>query len=120
VRADEVFVWQLMRSAEDLLEIASVSDTRDESAAIVLDRSGAFRMLNAAGWSLPALKDEFGARAVFKVEKRGARVRVEGWDGADRCLLERAGGKGVPPGRRLTGPGVPAAGTLPQLFFPAP
>jgi hypothetical protein len=88
--ADEIFVRQLMRNAEDLLEVAWVSDNRDETAAIVLERSGGFRMLDAAGWTLPALKAEYGARAVFKVEKCGARVRVEGWDGADRCLLERA------------------------------
>jgi hypothetical protein len=100
-----------MRNAEDLLEIARVSDNRDESAAIVLDRSGGFRMIDGAGWSLPALKDEFGARAVFKVEKRGARVRVEGWDGAERCLLER--------GRPKFTPAMPAVSTLPQLFFPA-
>jgi len=102
----------------DLLEIACVSGNRDETAAIVLDRSGGFRMLDAAGWTLPALKDEFGARAVFKVEKHGTRVRVEGWDGADRCLLERSDAGGRTAG--VTGPAMPAVSTLPQVFIPAP
>jgi hypothetical protein len=105
-------VRRLINHAEDLLEIAFVSENRDETAAIVLERAGGFRMLDAAGWSLPALKDEFGATAVFKVEKRGPRVRVEAWDGRERCLLERSR---VP----FAAAAMPAANTLPQPFFPA-
>jgi len=46
-------------------------------------------MLEPAGWSLPALSAEYGAAAVYKVERRGVAVRVEGWDGGQRCLLQR-------------------------------
>lgn len=59
-------------------------------AAIVLGRDGAFRMLDPAGWSLPALKEEFGAKAVFKLERRSGRIRIEASDGDNRCLLERS------------------------------
>ena len=31
---------------------------------------------------------EFGAEAVYKVERRGSSVRVEGWNGSERCLLQ--------------------------------
>ena len=41
------------------------------------------------GWSLAALSTEFGAAAVYKVERRGGTVRVEGWDGGQRCLIQR-------------------------------
>lgn len=59
------------------------------STAIVLQRQGGLHLLDASGWSLPALRAEFGTSAVFKVERRGPAVRVEAWDGDDRCLLER-------------------------------
>ncbi len=45
-------------------------------------------MLEPAGWSLPGLAAEFGAEAVYKVEHRGSSVRVEGWNGFERCLLQ--------------------------------
>ncbi len=45
-------------------------------------------MLEPAGWSLSALAAEFGAEAVYKVEHRGSSVRVEGWNGSERCLLQ--------------------------------
>ena len=47
------------------------------------------RMLDPYGWSLPALCAEFGAAAVYTVERRGRTVRVEGWGGGERCLLQR-------------------------------
>ena len=46
-------------------------------------------MLDGKGWSLQALSAEYGAKAVFRVQHRGAMVRVEGWDGTRRCLLQR-------------------------------
>jgi hypothetical protein len=55
---------------------------------MVLDRQGGFRMIEPAGWSLPGLAAEFGAEAVYKVERRGSSVRVEGWNGFERCLLQ--------------------------------
>ncbi len=78
----------LLRQVEDLLDVAAGGDSA--GAAIVLGRDGGFRMLDATGWSLPALREEFGARAVFKVERRGSRVRIEACDSDSRCLVERS------------------------------
>jgi len=55
---------------------------------MVLDRQGGLRILKPEGWLLPALAAEFGAEAVYKVERRGSSVRVEGWSGSERCLLQ--------------------------------
>ena len=55
---------------------------------MVIDRQGGFRMLKPEGWSLQAAAAEFGAVAVYKVERRGSSVRVEGWNGSERCLLQ--------------------------------
>jgi hypothetical protein len=84
-----IFVRAFLQQAEDILDVAASGDTSIEDRAIVLDRQGGMRMLDAAGWSLPALSAEFGATAVYKVQRRGGTIRVEGWDGFERCLLQR-------------------------------
>lgn len=80
----------LLRQVEDLFDIAAAGT--GSSAAIVLGRDGTFRMLDPSGWSLLALKEEFGASAVFKLERRAGRVRIEACDGNERCLVERSAG----------------------------
>ena len=78
-----------LQQAEDILEIAASGDSALQDVVIVIDRQAGMRMLDPAGWSLPALAAEFGAAAVYKVERRGSAVRVEGWNGAERCLVQR-------------------------------
>jgi len=78
-----------LQQAEDILEIAASGDSGTQDLVIVMDRQGGMRMLDPTGWSLPALSAEYGATAVYKVERRGATVRVEGWDGSERCLIQR-------------------------------
>jgi hypothetical protein len=81
-------VSAFFRRAEEILQIATNGSSDLGDTLVVLDRQGGFRMLEATGWSLPALAAEFGAEAVYKVERRGMAVRVEGWDGFQRCLLQ--------------------------------
>ena len=78
-----------MQQAEDNLDVAASGDSSLQDIVIVMDRQGGMRMLDPTGWSLPALSAEFGATAVYKVERRGATVRVEGWNGFQRCLIQR-------------------------------
>ena len=78
-----------LQQAEDILDIAASGDSSLQDAVIVMDRQGGMRMLDPTGWSLPALSAEYGATAVYKVEKRRETVRVEGWDGFQRCLIQR-------------------------------
>lgn len=78
-----------LQQAEDILEIAVAGDSNQRDVVIVIDRQGGMRMLDPTGWSLPALSAEFGATAVYRVERRSDSVRVEGWDGSQRCLLQR-------------------------------
>jgi len=79
-------VSPLLRHAEEILDIAVAGS---EEVGIVIDRQGTCRMIDPAGWSLPAMRTEFGAVAVYKVERRGRKVRVEGWDGDRSCCLEK-------------------------------
>ncbi len=78
-----------LRQAEDILDIAVEGDRDGGNLAILIDRQGGMRMLDPQGWSLPALCAEFGAAAAYKVERRARTVRVEGWGGGERCLLQR-------------------------------
>jgi hypothetical protein len=78
-----------LQQAEDILDVAAGGDASLQDVAMLIDRQGGMRMLDPAGWTLPALSAEYGATAVYKVERRGATVRVEGWNGSQRCLLQR-------------------------------
>ncbi|MEO8373111.1 MAG: hypothetical protein ABI806_28255 [Candidatus Solibacter sp.] len=89
-----------LNRAEEILEIAVAGTGDAGDLAIVIDRQGAMRMLEPAGWSLPAMCAEFGAAAAYRVERRGRTVRVEGWGGGDRCLLQRS----LEPSSRATFP----------------
>ena len=89
-----------LRQAEEILETAVIGF---QEIAIVIDRGGGLRMVDPAGWSLPAMRIEFGAAAVYRVERRGGTVRVDGWDGARSCRLEKPS---APPSIRK---GLPAA-----------
>jgi hypothetical protein len=83
-------VSAFLQQAEDILDVAVVAnDPGALDVAILMDRQGGMRMLDPAGWSLPAMSAEFGATAVYKVERRGGTVRVEGWGGGQRCLIQR-------------------------------
>jgi len=79
-----------LQQAEDILDVAASGDSSLQDIVIVMDRQGGMRMLDPSGWSLPALSAEYGATAVYRVEKRGSTVRVEGWDGFQRCLIQRS------------------------------
>jgi hypothetical protein len=104
-------VSAFFRRAEEILEIATTGSADMGDTLMVLDRQGGFRMLNPEGWSLPAVAAEFGAEAVYKVEHRGSSVRVEGWNGSERCLLQ--GQKIRERARNLLGfPFAPQATTL--------
>lgn len=112
----------LLTNAGEILEIAA-SACADHSAgptAIVVDRQGGFRMMDPTGWSLPAMAAEYGAAAVYRIERRGGKVQVEGWDGSDRCLLQRGGSvvSGFMPTRRLpAGPQFSATAHLPETVY---
>jgi hypothetical protein len=115
---DKSFVSAFLRQAEQILEVAVAGNTESQNQAIVIDRQGGMRMMDAAGWTLTALSAEFGAASVFRVERRGGAVRVEGMAGAERCLLQR-----TEPARSLvyTQPGVTRWNSNPmRQLLPSP
>jgi hypothetical protein len=99
-------VKAFLRQAEEILDVAMAGDGDGNDLAILIDRQGGMRMLDANGWSLSALSAEFGGAAVYKVERRARTVRVEGWGGGERCLIQRNLG----PRRPSDFSGMPAFG----------
>jgi hypothetical protein len=81
-------VSTFLRQAEEILEVAAGGAGARE-VAILLGAPGGIRMMDPAGWSLAGLSAEFGATAVYRVERRGETLRVEGLSGSERCLLQR-------------------------------
>jgi len=106
-------VSSFLQQAEDILDVAASGESSLQDVVIVIDRQSGMRMLDPAGWSLPALAAEFGAAAVFKVERRGAAVRVEGWNGTERCLVQRT----LPGNRLFQLPGMSSGNYRPAMML---
>jgi hypothetical protein len=103
-------VSAFFRRAEEILQVATAANSALGDTLMVLDRQGGIRMFANDGWSLPALAAEYGAEAVYKVERRGSAVRVEGWNGSERCLLQ--GGNNQDRMRNLLGASFAAQATM--------
>jgi hypothetical protein len=88
-------VKALLEQAEEILDTAIRAGKNASGIVILMDRQGGMRMLDPAGWTMAGLTAEFGASAVFKVNKGSGTTSVEGWAGSDRCLIERQTG-GLP------------------------
>ena len=80
-----------LRNAERILETAvTAGDDGAQDCTICITHLGAIRILTEpSGWSLPALAADLGAVALYRVERRAGRVRVEAWSQASTCVLRR-------------------------------
>jgi hypothetical protein len=83
-------VRQLLADAASIFETASCApdDGQSPDLAILVERSGALRIVEGAGWRSDALQQHYGAQAVYQVTHGSCGVRVEACDGRDRCVLE--------------------------------
>ncbi len=80
---------RFLQRAEEVLEVALMAEDGAAESLILFDNAGGMRMLDAAGWSLNGLIGEFGAREIYRIERRNGTVRVEGWSPNQQCLLQR-------------------------------
>lgn len=80
-----------LRDAEQILETAASSADRSSPEYVIcVSRTGSIRILSdSTGWSLPAMALELGAAALYRVNRRGAQVQVEGWSYGRKCVLSR-------------------------------
>jgi hypothetical protein len=107
-RADKLFVDRFLQRAEEILEVAASSGESAGDCLILFDNAGGMRMFDPVGWSVTGLIREFGAREIYKIERRNGAVRVEGWSASQQCLLQRKSN-----GYRLPG-------CFPNSYYPSP
>lgn len=60
----------------------------EEGWTVFIGPEGGWQMIAGAEMEPAALVWSRGARAVWRVRREGGRIRVEGWAGGQRCLLE--------------------------------
>lgn len=85
------YMSAFLEDAEKIFESARVVSGGDESRAdlaIIINRQGGIQLVEAAGWHLGCLEASYGARTVYRVTRGGGKVRVEGKNGSETCLLE--------------------------------
>ncbi len=82
---------RLLQDAEGVLDTAFAGAAPDSpSYAICLAGDGAIHMLaTPTGWNLSALAAYHGADSAFLVDRRGGRIRVDGWSRGETCTLIR-------------------------------
>ena len=80
---------ELFRRADSILEAASVPGACAVGTAIVMDRAGGMRILNAEGWTLNGIIGELGAAEVYMIRSGGQGITVDAWSTTDRCTVTR-------------------------------
>lgn len=79
---------------------------------ILIGEDGAIRMCTDSDWPLDSLALHHGARAAYRVTGGKGKVRVEGREGSQRCVLESVPQAEV--ARRLLG--TPTFLALPERY----
>lgn len=88
---DKLIVGAFWEDAQSIFETASDarrSGSPDCDLAILIGPQGDIHMLDAAGWALPGLLAQHGARTVYRVTRQRGKVRLEGRSGSETCLLQ--------------------------------
>ena len=73
--------------AQRVFDTAELGDG-PAALAILVDDSGALRIVDSAGWRPEALQAEYGARTIFQVTRNTSGVRVAARSGSRSCTLE--------------------------------
>jgi hypothetical protein len=80
--------WTDAQSIFETAADARRGGSPDCHLAILIGPQGEIHVRDAAGWALPGLLAEHGARTVYRLSREGGRVRLEGRSGSLTCLLQ--------------------------------
>ena len=83
---------RFFEDAGQILQTAAAASTEDSPSnmAILIDPSGALRIVDASGWRPDTLQAHYGAQTVFQVTRLAGSVKVSGRSGSESCTLETA------------------------------
>lgn len=77
--------------AQQLLEAASASPGVATEMTVLIGHDGSLQLCADSDWPLDSLARERGAKAAYRVMRRGEAIRVEGREGMRTCVLESRG-----------------------------
>ena len=81
----------LWKDAAGILETAgALRDTEPSEIGILIDESNHLRIVNAAGWNLTSLKQEYGSAVAYAVKRTAASVTVEAYGLTEHCMLQKS------------------------------
>lgn len=73
--------------AQELLENA-LHGPQGSEMTVLIGNDGGIQLCVGSDWPLESLVRERGARSGYRVTAKGGRVRVEGREGLQTCVLE--------------------------------
>lgn len=79
-------VWE---DAASIFETATAANVGQSEIAILIDDRKSLRIVDACGWGLDALRQEYQAGTAYVVKRTPTSVVVEGSSGADHCTLTK-------------------------------
>ncbi len=74
--------------AEQILETARQAEGEDCLLSILVGQDGGIHMVAESEWGLEPLRMYHGARAAYRVTRRGGCVQLEGRSDEEACLLQ--------------------------------
>lgn len=84
-------LWQ---DAAGILETAAaLRDSDPSEIGILVNQSNQLRIVDASGWSLASLKEEYGASVAYAVKRTKGSVTVEAQGPSGQCTLTKSLGK---------------------------
>lgn len=96
---------RFLEDARSIFEAARTVSAAGQTVTeftLLVGAEGGLQLVAASDWPLERLRAERGARAAYRVEERGGRIRVEGSTGTLNCRLESDSPRQV--ARRLLNP----------------
>lgn len=79
-------VSRFAEHAESILDAAVCAGESSDLTFVI--GAGGIRVFADSDWPLDRVRQHHGADAAYRVTMREGKVRVEGCDGARRCVLE--------------------------------
>jgi hypothetical protein len=80
-------VSAFLRQAEEIFAAARTASPEDCDMAILVDRDGGIRMIAGADWPLEPMRQHYGARAVYRVNRTRGQVKLEARRANESCTL---------------------------------
>lgn len=85
---DKAAVTRFVERAQQLLDTAAAGPAGSEMT-VLIGHDGAIQLSSGSDWPLDSLARERGARAAYRVSRAHGRIRVEGRQGSETCVLEK-------------------------------